>query len=119
MENTGSHSASAPDWSWMNTSLSPDERTVLLLAQMTLEEKVDMLSEKSGPELPPSRLGIPQLTFADGPAGVRIDRNRRDVNEGKATAPPAPIPLAATWEHAAPHHSGGLPSLKAWRTGNK
>jgi beta-glucosidase len=53
----------------MNTSLSPDERAALLLAQMTLEEKVDMLSEKSGAGLLPSHLGIPPLTFADGPAG--------------------------------------------------
>ena len=66
--------------------------------QMTLEEKVDMLSEKSGKGLSPSRLGIPALTFADGPAGVRIDRSRRNVNEGKATSPPAPIALAATWD---------------------
>src|SRR5258708_22293500 len=118
MENTSTHSASAHDWSWMNTSLSPDERTVLLLAQMTLEEKVDMLSEKSGPELPPSRLGIPPLTFADGPAGVRIDRNRRDVNEGKATAPPAPIALAATWELVAAQQYGDLLGLEAWSTGH-
>ncbi len=82
----------------MDTALSADERATLLLAQMTLEEKVDILSEKSEAGLPPSRLGIPTLTFADGPAGVRIDRSRRDVNEGKATAPPAPIALAATWD---------------------
>src|SRR6266700_6047660 len=118
MENTSTHSASAHDWPWMNTSLSPDERTVLLLAQMTLEEKVDMLSEKSGPELPPSRLGIPPLTFADGPAGVRIDRNRRDVNEGKATAPPAPIALAATWDLVAAQQYGDLLGLEAWSTGH-
>src|SRR2546427_1376048 len=118
MENTSTHSASAHDWPWMNTSLSPDERTVLLLAQMTLEEKVDMLSEKSGPELPPSRLGIPTLTFADGPAGVRIDRNRRDVNEGKATAPPTPIALAATWDLAAAQQYGDLLGLEAWSTGH-
>ena len=118
MESTSTHSASAHDWPWMNTSLSPDEQTVLLLVQMTLEEKVDMLSEKSGPELPPSRLGIPPLTFADGPAGVRIDRNRRDVNEGKATAPPAPIALAATWELVAAQQYGDLLELEAWSTGH-
>jgi beta-glucosidase len=102
----------------MNTSLSPDERAALLLAQMTLEEKVDMLSEKSGAGLPPSRLGIPPLTFADGPAGIRIDRNRRDVNEGKATAPPAPIALAATWDLVAAQQYGDLLGLEAWSTGH-
>ena len=73
----------------MDRSLSPDERAHLLLAQMTLAEKIDMLREQSGPGLSPSRLGIPSLTFADGPAGVRIDRSGRDVNEGKA--PPREI----------------------------
>lgn len=91
MENASTHSASARDWPWMNTSLSPDERATLLLAQMTVEEKVATLSEKSGAGLLLSRFDIPALTFADGPAGIRIDRNRRDVNEGKATSPPAPI----------------------------
>ncbi len=118
MENTSTGSAPAHDWPWMNTSLSPDERAALLLARMTLEEKVDMLSEKSGAGLPSSRLGIPALTFADGPAGIRIDRNRRDVNEGKATSPPAPIALAATWDLAAAQQYGDLVGLEAWATGH-
>jgi beta-glucosidase len=118
MENTSTHSASAHDWPWMDTALSPDERATLLLTQMTLEEKVDMLSEKSGKDLPFSRLGIPTLTFADGPAGVRIDRSRRDVNEGKATAPPAPIALAATWDLLAAQQYGDMLGREAWSTGH-
>ena len=102
----------------MDRGLSPDERAALLLAQMTLEEKVDMLSEKSGAGLPLSRLGIPTLTFADGPAGVRIDRSRRDVNEGKATAPPAPLALAATWDLLAAQQYGDMLGQEAWRTGH-
>src|ERR1700676_1339618 len=98
MEYTSAHSASAHDWPWMNTTLPPVERTALLLAQMTLEEKVDLLNEKSSTAMPGSRLGIPVLSMADGPAGIRIDRDRRDVNEGKATSLPAPIALAATWD---------------------
>ncbi len=39
---TGS-SAPAQNLSWMNTSLSPDERADLLLAQMTLDEKIEMV----------------------------------------------------------------------------
>src|SRR5260221_4577808 len=118
MENTSTPSPSAQGWPWMSTSLSPDERADLLLAQMTLVEKIDLLSEKSGTGLSPSRLGIPTLTFADGPAGVRIDRNRRDVNEGKATSPPAPIALAATWDLAAAQQYGDLLGLEAWSTGH-
>src|SRR5258706_8332193 len=102
----------------MDKGLSPDERAALLLAQMTLEEKGDMLSEKSGQGLSPSRLGIPTLTFADGPAGVRIDRSRRDVNEGKATAPPAPIALAATWNLLAAEQYGNMLGREAWSTGH-
>jgi beta-glucosidase len=102
----------------MNTSLSPDERANLILAQMTLAEKVGMLSEQSGAGLLPSRLGIPTLTFADGPAGIRIDRSRRDVNEGKATSPPAPIALAATWDPLAAQQYGDLVGLEAWSTGH-
>src|SRR5438270_12258631 len=116
MENTSTHSASAHDWPWMNTSISSDERAALLLAQMTLIEKVAMLSEQSGAGLPPSRLGIPPLTFADGPAGIRIDRSRRDVNEGKATSPPAPVALAATWDLATAQQYGDLLGLEAWAT---
>src|SRR5438067_9694570 len=104
---------SAHERPWMNTSLSPDERAALLLAQMTLGEKVDMLSEKGGAGLPSSRLGIPALTFADGPAGIRIDRSRRDVNEGKATSPPAPIALAAMWDLSAAQQYGDLVGLEA------
>ena len=102
----------------MNMSLSPDERTTLLLTQMTVAEKVAMLSEQSGAGLHSSRLGIPLLTFADGPAGIRIDRSRRDVNEGKATAPPTPIALAATWNAEAAQQYGELVGLEAWSSGH-
>src|SRR5258706_2704080 len=118
MENTSTRSASAHDWPWMNTSLSPDERAALLLAQMTLEEKVDMLNEKSSTGMPKARLGIPVLAMADGPAGIRIDRNTRDVNEGKATSPPAPIALAATWDLTTAQRYGDLVGLEAWATGH-
>ncbi len=118
MENTSIPSASTHDRPWMNTSLPPDERANLLLAQMTLAEKVGMLSEQSGAGLLPSRLGIPTLTFADGPAGIRIDRSRRDVNEGKATSPPAPIALAASWNLSAAQQYGDLIGLEAWSTGH-
>ena len=118
MEYTSAHLASAHDLPWMNTSLPPVERAALLLAQMTLEEKVDMLNEKSSTGMPGSRLGIPVLSMADGPAGVRIDRNRRAVNEGKATSLPAPIALAATWDLASAQQYGGLVGLEARATGH-
>jgi beta-glucosidase len=102
----------------MNTSLLPDERATLLLSQMTLEEKVDMLNEKSSTGMPSSRLGIPVLAMADGPAGIRIDRNRRDINEGRATSLPAPIALAATWDLTTAQRYGDLVGQEAWATGH-
>ena len=93
-KSTGSP-ASEHDRSWMNTSLSPDERTALVLAQLTLEEKISMvhgISNDAYAMAAIARLGIPALTMTDGPAGV---------NEGQATSLPAPIGLAATWDLAA------------------
>jgi len=97
---TGS-SAPAQNLSWMNTSLFPHERADLLLAQMTLDEKIEMVhGELPAPygfyNAPIPRPGIPALTMADGPAGIRVARE--GVNEGKATALPAPLGLAATWD---------------------
>jgi len=105
----------------MNTSLSPHERANLLLAQMTLEEKIEMVhGELPAPygfyNAPIPRLGIPALTMADGPAGIRVAR--QDVNEGKATALPAPIGLAATWDLTAAKQYGDLLGHEAWATGH-
>ena len=70
MENTSTGSpASAHERRWLNTSLSPDERAALLLAQMTLEEKVGMVHGKSSEAyamIPISRLGIPALAMYVG-----------------------------------------------------
>ncbi len=102
----------------MNTLLLPDERANLLLAHMAQEEKIGMLHEKSSIEMQGSWLGIPVLSMADGPAGIRIDRTRRDVNEGKATSPPAPIALAATWNFDTAQQYGDLVGQEAWATGH-
>ncbi len=117
---TGS-SASAQNPPWMNTSLSAHERANLLLAQMTLEEKIETVhGELPAPygfyNAPVPRLGIPALTMADGPAGIRVAR--KDVNEGKATATPAPIGLAATWDLTAAKQYGDLLGHEAWATGH-
>ena len=114
-------SASAQNPPWMNTSLSPRERTNLLLAEMTLEEKIEMVhGDFPAPygfyNAPIPRHSIPALTMADGPAGIRIAR--QDVNEGKATAMPAPIGLAATWDIAAARQYGELLGQEAWATGH-
>src|SRR5437868_15180957 len=59
--------------------------------------------------IPITRLGIPALSMADGPAGI---------NEGKATAFPAPIALAASWDLAAASQYGELLGRETEATGH-
>ena len=67
-----------------------EERVKDLLSKMTLEEKVDMLGGVESFYIRPNeRLGVPKIKMADGPLGVR--------NYGTATAFPAGIAFAASW----------------------
>lgn len=71
-----------------------------LVSQMTLQEKIQELhgirdSEHSRYVPPIPRLGIPALHVANGPAGVGPAGDRPQL---PATALPAPISLAATWD---------------------
>jgi len=81
-----------------------DARARQLVSQMTLSEKITELhgiAEKQQgifryvPPIP--RLGIPALHVANGPAGVGP---AGDTPQKPATALPAPISLAATWDPA-------------------
>ena len=75
---------------YKNPSAPVEERVKDLLSRMTLDEKIDMLGGVEGFYIRPSeRLGIPKVKMADGPLGVR--------NYGKATAFPAGIAFAASW----------------------
>jgi beta-glucosidase len=100
---------------------SPTARANQLLAQMTLEEKVEMLNGEISPlygfyNAPIERLGIPALTMSDGPAGVRVANPA--VNGGKSTALPAPIALAATWDRQLAGDFGTLAGAEAFGTGH-
>jgi beta-glucosidase len=100
---------------------SAESRARTLLAQMTLEEKVEMLHGEISPlygfyNEPIERLGIPALTMSDGPAGVRVAN--QEVNGGKSTALPAPIALAATWDGALANTFGTLAGKEAFQTGH-
>ncbi len=68
-------------------------RVETLLAEMTLEEKVAQMGGDETAFATPDneRLGIPGLTMADGPHGVRIDQ---------ATCFPGELALGATWDTA-------------------
>jgi beta-glucosidase len=84
-------SASAP--MYKDTSESIEARVNDLIARMTLEEKLLLLSgDTTGFDTHEiKRLGIPAIHITDGPLGVRY---------GKATAFPAGTAMAATWDTA-------------------
>jgi beta-glucosidase len=88
-------------WPWMNTSLTADERAALLLPEMTLEEKADVMAGDPYPEGQElayinygiERLGIPELRMADIGPSVR-----RELDP--TTAFPMGLAAAATWDTA-------------------
>jgi len=95
-------------------------RAKQVVAQMTLDEKIaqlhgirDATNYRIVPGLP--RLGIPALTVCNGPAGVGPAGGG---HEGKATALPAPIALAATWDVEAARAHGDVAGGEAVLLGN-
>jgi len=86
---------------WMDTKLSPDQRASLLVSQMTLaqeaQETAAVSTTTESREVPaiPS-LCIPALLLTNGSAGISTNGPVQEP----ATALPAPISLAATWNQA-------------------
>lgn len=80
-----------------------DAKIDSLIAQMTIEEKAGMLHGNSMfATKAVERLGIPELTMADGPLGVREEISRRSWKPAGwtndfATYYPASGAVAATW----------------------
>jgi beta-glucosidase len=111
-----------PNGPWMDTSLSPDERADLVLKEMTVDEKVALLhgvgmptDEPVTPENAPSnrgvgyavgvpRLGIPGIDMSDAAYGIRSS----GVNGRYATALPANVAAAASWDVDAAYEYGAL-----------
>jgi len=80
-------------------SASVEKRVQQLLNQMTLEEKVSLLSGKNTWQtVPIERLGIPSLTMTDGPHGVRANQTGPERIEGPATSFPTGVSMAASWD---------------------
>jgi len=95
---------------WMDRSLSPDQRADLVLKQMTLDEKIQLVHGTGwgvlteGSPVPPrsnfgagfvqgiDRLGIPDINLADSAVGIRMA-----AYQGRyATLLPSSLGLAAT-----------------------
>jgi len=110
------------DGPWMNTSLSPDERADIVLKQMTLDEKIELLHGNGMPQdevVTPKnalsnrgvgytagvpRLGIPGIDMSDAAYGVRSS----GVNGRYSTALPANVAAAASWDPKAAFEYGAL-----------
>ena len=75
-----------------------DIRVEKLLSQLSLREKVFLLSGKNAWQTYPiERLGIPSLTMTDGPHGVRASQPEADRLVGPATSFPTGVSMASTW----------------------
>ena len=110
------------DRPWMNTQLSPDQRADLVLKEMTLDEKIDLMHGQGMPgwirPMPRTylgnqgagfimgipRLGIPQVEMSDAAYGVRMSAQ----NGRYSTALPANIAAAASWDPEAACEYGAL-----------
>ena len=97
---------------WMNPKLSPDERASMVVKEMSLDEKIQLLHGTGMAGLSPMspeaahsnggagyvvgipRLGIPGIQMSDAAYGVRMS----GVNGRYSTALPSDIAGAATWD---------------------
>ncbi|HEY7265132.1 MAG TPA: glycoside hydrolase family 3 C-terminal domain-containing protein [Trebonia sp.] len=99
---------------WMNRQLSPDQRASLLVTQMTpaqeAQETASVSTATESREVPaiPS-LCIPALLLTNGSAGISTGSPVQEP----ATALPAPISLAATWDPAAAASYGAVEGTEA------
>ena len=97
---------------WMNKALPPDQRADLVLAQMTLDEKIQMVHGqgwgvlRAGAPIPEGsnfgagfmegipRLGIPNIDLADSAVGIRMA-----AYQGRyATLLPSTLGAASSWD---------------------
>ena len=93
------------DHPWCDRSKPADARAGLLLAQLTLDEKLDLMGGDVDGVLNPStssgtvngipRLDVPPLTLNDGPGGIR---QGIAATSKPGTALPAPLALGASFD---------------------
>src|ERR1700732_2871563 len=107
---------------WSNSRFSPDERAVMVVKEMTLDEKISLLHGTGMAGLSPMsplaihsnggagyvagipRLGIPGIQMSDAAYGVR----NSGENGRYSTALPADVAAAASWDLDAAHEYGAL-----------
>jgi len=90
---SGSSEASSFDFPWYNPEISFEERVQLLIAEMTIEEKISQLTYDAAPI---QRLGVPEYNWwSEALHGV--------ARNGRATVFPQPIGMAATFDRELIH----------------
>jgi beta-glucosidase len=107
---------------WMKRGLSPDQRAAMVVKQMTLDEKIQLLHGTGMEGLSPMsplvvhsnggagyvpgipRLGIPPIQMSDAAYGVRSSGE----NGRYSTALPADIAGAASWDISSAYEYGAL-----------
>ncbi|UQN09160.1 glycoside hydrolase family 3 protein [Deinococcus sp. QL22] len=110
----------AEDHVYWYDSLHVDARVEDVLSRLSLDDKIKLVSG----QFIQDRLeagstgsgGLPPFNMADGPAGVR--RAATSPGEGKATALPAPLALAATWNADLATRYGDVLGAEAAATGH-
>jgi beta-glucosidase len=106
----GEQPPAAPAEPWMDKSLPPDRRADMVLAQMTLDEKIQLVHGGQAGRGAPSpsnggagwipgiaRLGIPDINMADSAVGV----TRSAATSRYSTLLPSTLALAASWDSKA------------------
>ena len=92
------------------TAMTPHERVLLLGGDMLPSVRpVGRAHTHSGADAGIRRLGVPTVYFSNGPAGVR---------QGLATALPAPLALAATWDRRLARTYGAVVGNEVKHKGN-
>jgi len=107
---------------WMNTTLGPDERADLVVKQLTLDEKIQLVHGigwgplREGDPVPADnnggagqvlgipRLGIPSIQQADSAVGARMAASQSRY----ATLLPSVLGAAASWDAEAAHLYGDV-----------
>ena len=128
------HAQQHPDLSakpWMNQALSPDQRADLVVQQMTLDEKIQMVHGDGWGVLRPGapvdprsnfgagfvhgidRLGIPDINLADSAVGIRMA-----AYAGRyATLLPSTLGAASSWDTDAAYLYGSVIGRELWDEG--
>ena len=98
------HAAAAATCPWVNSAAPIATRVSELMAQMSLSQKIAMMTGAGGSSyvgnIPAiSSLCIPAMNLEDGPAGVGDGMSN-------VTQLPAPVDVAATWDTSAEQEYG-------------